>query len=39
LNMDFKKSVLAVMGGVVLAGLIMGAGSLGLFGALSALFS
>ncbi len=39
LNMDFKKSVLAVMGGVVLAGLIMGAASLGLFGALSALFS
>lgn len=39
LNMDFKKSVLAVMGGVILAGLIMGAGSLGLFGALSALFS
>ena len=38
LDMDFKKSVLAVMGGVVLAGLIMGAGSLGLFGALSALF-
>lgn len=39
LNMDFKKSVLAVMGGVIMAGLIMGAGSLGLFGALSALFS
>ncbi len=38
LNMDFKKSILAVMGGVILAGLIMGAGSLGLFGALSALF-
>lgn len=38
LNMDFKKSVMAVMGGVILAGLIMGAGSLGLFGALSALF-
>ena len=38
LNMDFKKSVLAVMGGVILAGLIMGASSLGLFGALSALF-
>ena len=38
LNMDFKKSVLAVMGGVIMAGLIMGAGSLGLFGALSALF-
>ena len=38
LNMDFKKSVLAVMGGVILAGLIMGAGSLGLFGAFSAMF-
>ena len=38
LNMDFKKSVLAVMGGIILAGLIMGAGSLGLFGALSAMF-
>ena len=38
LNMDFKKSVLAVMGGVILAGLIMGAGSLGLFGALSTMF-
>lgn len=38
LNMDFKKSVLAVMGGVILAGLIMGASSLGLFGALSAMF-
>ena len=38
LNMDYKKSVLAVMGGVILAGLIMGAGSLGLFGALSTMF-
>ena len=38
LNMDFKKSVLAVVGGVILAGLIMGASSLGLFGALSAMF-
>jgi len=39
LNMDFKKSAVAVMGGVVLAGLIMGAASAGLFGALSAIFS
>ena len=31
LDMDFKKSVLAVMGGVVLAGVIMGIISLGLF--------
>ena len=34
LNMDFKKSVLAVMGGVLLAGAIMLAGSLGVFGAI-----
>ena len=27
LDMDFKKSVLAVMAGVVLAGIIMGAGA------------
>lgn len=31
LDMDFKKSVLAVMGGVVLAGIIMGVLSTGLF--------
>lgn len=31
LNLNFKKSVLAVMGGVVLAGIIMGIISLGLF--------
>lgn len=31
LNMDFKKSSLAVMGGVILAGIIMGALSLGIF--------
>ncbi|MDD3413186.1 MAG: small multi-drug export protein [Lachnospiraceae bacterium] len=37
LDMDFKSSVLAVMGGVLLAGLIMGAASAGLFGALSAV--
>ena len=35
LNMDFKKSVAAVMGGVLLAGAIMLAASLGLFGAIN----
>ena len=34
LNMDFKKSVIAVMAGVLLAGAIMLALSLGLFGAI-----
>ena len=31
LDMDFKKSVLSIMGGVILAGLIMGIISLGVF--------
>ena len=31
LNLDFKKSVIAIMGGVVLAGIIMGLVSLGVF--------
>lgn len=31
LDMDFKKSCIAVMAGVLMAGLIMGLGSLGLF--------
>lgn len=39
LDMDFKSSVAAVMGGVLLAGIIMAAASAGLFGALGALFS
>lgn len=39
LNMDFKKSVIAVMAGVVLAGIIMGLASFGLFGAIGAMFS
>lgn len=39
LDMDFKKSVIAVLGGVILAGIIMGAASAGLLGALSAVFS
>ena len=34
LNMDFKKSTLAVVGGVLLAGAIMLLGSLGVFGAI-----
>jgi uncharacterized membrane protein len=34
LNMDFKKSTLAVMAGVVLAGAIMLLASLGVFGAI-----
>ncbi len=38
LDMDFKSSVIAVMGGVLLAGIIMGLGSAGVFGAISALF-
>ena len=35
LDMDFRKSVICVMAGVLLAGLIMLAASLGLFGAIS----
>lgn len=38
LDMKFKDTVIAVMLGVVLAGLIMMAGSLGLFSAISAIF-
>lgn len=39
LDMDFKKSSIAVMAGVVLAGIIMGLASAGLFGAAGAIFS
>jgi len=39
LDMDFKKSVIAIMAGVILAGIIMGLASLGVFGAFGALFS
>ena len=39
LDMDFKKSVIAVMCGVVLAGIIMGLASAGVFGAIGAIFS
>lgn len=38
LDMDFKSSILAVMGGVLLAGAIMGLVSAGVFGALGAVF-
>lgn len=38
LDMDFKQSVTAVMLGVVLAGIIMGVASAGVFGALGAIF-
>ena len=38
LDMDFKSSVAAVMCGVLLAGIIMGAAGAGLFGAIGALF-
>lgn len=39
LDMDFKKSIIAVMAGVVLAGIIMGLASMGLFGAVGAMIS
>ena len=39
LDMDFKSRIIAVMLGVILAGIIMGAASAGLFGALGAIFS
>ena len=38
LDMDFKSSVIAVMLGVVLAGVIMGLLSMGVFGALGTIF-
>ncbi len=39
LDMDFKKSVVAVMAGVILAGIIMGLASAGVFGALGSIFA
>ncbi|MCH5303675.1 MAG: small multi-drug export protein [Ruminococcus sp.] len=39
LDMDFKKSVLACMGGVILAGIIMALASMGLFGAIGHFFN
>ena len=37
LDMDFKKSVIAVLCGVLIAGLIMGLASMGVFGAVGAV--
>ena len=37
LDIDFKSSILAVMGGVLLAGVIMGLASLGVLGALDSV--
>lgn len=37
LDMDFKKSSIAVMAGVILAGIIMGLASVGVFGAAGAI--
>ena len=39
LDMDFKKSSIAVMLGVLIAGVIMGLASAGVFGAVGALFT
>ena len=39
LDMGFKKSVIAVMLGVIIAGVIMALASMGLFGGLSAIFA
>lgn len=39
LDMGFKKSIIAVMLGVVIAGVIMGLASMGVFGALGAIFA
>ena len=39
LDMDFKTSILAVMCGVLLAGVIMAAASAGVFSAIGAMFS
>lgn len=39
LDMDFKKSCIATMAGVVLAGVIMGLASMGVFSAVGAMFN
>lgn len=39
LDMDFKKSVIAIIAGVVLAGIIMGLAAAGVFGAAGALLA
>ena len=37
LDMDFKKSIIAIIAGVILAGIIMGLASAGVFGAFGAI--
>lgn len=39
LDMDFKKSVISIIAGVILAGIIMGLASAGVFGAVGALLA
>ncbi len=39
LDMDFKKSIVAIMAGVILAGIIMGLASAGVFGAIGAILA
>lgn len=39
LDMDFKKSVIAVIAGVILAGIIMGLASFGIFGAFGTILN
>lgn len=39
LDMDFKKSVIAIIAGVVLAGIIMGLAAAGVFGAAGAILA
>lgn len=39
LDMDFKKSVIAIMAGIVLAGIIMGLAAAGVFGAAGAILA
>ena len=39
LDMDFKKSIIAVMFGVIIAGIIMGLASMGVFGGLKVLLA
>lgn len=39
LDMDFKKSTIAIIAGVILAGIIMGLASAGVFGAIGAILA
>lgn len=39
LDMDFKKSVISIIAGVILAGIIMGLASAGVFGAIGSVIS